>query len=118
MVRPLSERKWQAQVVQVARLHGWWVYHTYDSRRSQPGLPDLILVRERVVFAELKTDTGRLTPDQRACLDALQAAGAEVYVWRPRDFELISPTLRRSPSPAASQPGFRLASSGGAETAS
>ena len=31
-----SEAAFQAQVVRWAETHGWTVYHTHDSRRSQP----------------------------------------------------------------------------------
>lgn len=51
----LTEREFQAMVIQYAKLCGWKVYHTHDSRRSEPGLPDLILVRRGVLwFLELK----------------------------------------------------------------
>ena len=50
-------------VVDLARTLGWRVYHTYDSRRSQPGFPDLVLVRERILFLELKSETGKLSHD-------------------------------------------------------
>lgn len=95
-VPPMTERDFQATVVETARLLGWRVYHTHDSRRSEPGFPDLVLVRERVVWAELKTDSvrSRLTPEQRSWVDALQRAGGEVHVWRPRDWPLIEQTLR------------------------
>ncbi len=82
----LSERRWQQQVVQVARLYGWTWYHTHDSRRSQPGFPDLVLCRPpRLIAAELKTERGVVTLHQRAWLDILEACGIPAYVWRPRD---------------------------------
>src|SRR5262249_31803425 len=92
----LAEKEFQAQVVQLARLLRWRVYHTYDSRRSAPGLPDLLLVRERVLWAELKTESGRVTPAQRAWIEALAAAGQEVRLWRPRDWPTIQAVLTSS----------------------
>ena len=56
-------------------------YHTFDSNsRQAKGFPDLCLVRgKRLIFAELKTDTGKLTADQEAWLIALGAVpGLEV----------------------------------------
>jgi len=62
-------------------------FHPFDSRRSTPGWPDIVLVRPpSVIFAELKTATGRLTPAQRTWLDALDGCpGVEAYLWRPSD---------------------------------
>ena len=75
----MSEASFQGAVVEYARLRGWLVYHTRDSRGSQPGYPDLTLVRGgRLIFAELKTDTGRVRVEQQAWLAALAFAGAEV----------------------------------------
>jgi VRR-NUC domain len=78
----VPEKQWQATVVDAARLLGWKVFHPYDSRRSEPGWPDLTLVRPpRLVFVELKVH-GRLTGAQRRWLSLLAACGAEAYLWR------------------------------------
>ena len=61
----------------------WKAYHSYFSDRSEAGFPDLVLVRERVVFVELKTMKGTISPKQREWYDALIAGGAEAYIWRP-----------------------------------
>jgi hypothetical protein len=80
----VSERDWQQAVVDCARWNSWLCYHTHDSRRSTAGFPDLCLVRgAELLFVELKSEKGRISPAQRAWLDALEAAGAEVWVWRP-----------------------------------
>ena len=96
----LGERAFQEAVLQLARLHGWLAYHTHDSRRSQAGFPDLVLVRgQRVVFAELKSAKGRVRPAQRVWLDRLEAAGAETYLWRPSDWDgSIVPALAAEPA--------------------
>ena len=85
--RAVTEREWQDQVLDYAKLRSWLCYHTYDSRRSAPGFLDLVLVRERIVFAELKTERGKVTLMQRAWLDAIVAAGGEAYCWRPSDID-------------------------------
>lgn len=83
-------------IIPFARTHGWLVYHTYDSRRSEPGFPDLTLVRRgRVIFAEVKRQKGKVSVHQQAWLHALAGAGAEVYVWRPSDWEEIKLCLSR-----------------------
>ena len=84
----VTEAAWQQTVVDLAELTGWWVYHNPDSRRSQPGFPDLVLIRApRVMFLELKRETGRLSTAQREVLAELEVCpGVEVHVARPSDW--------------------------------
>lgn len=92
----MNEREWQDKVVEVARWSGWHVYHPYYSRRSEPGWPDLSMIRgDRLVFAELKTRTGRVTEAQHRVLGLLAATGAEVYLWRPADWPDVVRVLQR-----------------------
>lgn len=84
----MTEAVLQTRVLAHARVLGWLAYHTHDSRRSAPGFPDLVLVHPaqgRVLYRELKTQRGRLRPEQRQWLDALTAAGGDAAVWRPID---------------------------------
>lgn len=90
IARQMSERELQDNVIAMARTLGWEPYHTHDSRRSQPGYPDLTLAhveQGRLVFAELKTERGRLRPAQVVWLGILRSVardrGLEVYEWRP-----------------------------------
>ena len=90
----MTEAVFQRQVIELARLCGWLVYHTHDSRKSAAGFPDLVLVRgRRCVFAELKSDVGKPSADQVTWLTALQAAEEETYLWRPTDWPQIQATL-------------------------
>ena len=89
----MTEEEWLQQVRELARLKGWRIYHTRDSRRSDPGFPDLVLVRgDRLIFAELKREKGRLTESQRTWLAALEET-AETHVWRPSDWEAVIEVL-------------------------
>jgi len=93
----LSERDWQRRVVDYATWCGWLSYHTHDSRRSEPGFPDLVLLRrDRCVVAELKSDVGKVTTAQQRWLDAFAVVpGLEVHVWRPADcWPTVQETLR------------------------
>lgn len=87
----VSERDFMESVIDEARLRGWLVYHTHDSRRSEAGFPDFVMVRGRtVLWVECKRDGQNPTHAQRVWLDALGRAGQMVYVWRPRDREEVS----------------------------
>jgi len=107
--RPVSERDWQRTVLDLAALYRWTVLHLHDSRRvvavgdGEPvavgdadiaGLPDLLLIRERVMWRELKSEQGRLRPAQKRILEALRQAGQDVDVWRPRDLDRVVVELR------------------------
>jgi len=93
---PIKESEFEGQVRQLARLYGWLCYHTWRSIHSPAGFPDLVLVRAdarpgdaRLIFAELKTARGKLTAAQQQWLEALRQTPAEVYVWRPDDWDAI-----------------------------
>lgn len=93
----LSEAAFQAQVIQLATLCGWLAYHTRDSRGSAGGFPDLVLVhptRRRVVYAELKSERGKVKPDQIRWIEALQSAGQNAHIWRPRHWPIIERYLK------------------------
>lgn len=89
----MREIDWLRQVREYARLMGWKCYHHPYSLGADPGFPDLVLVRERVVFAELKGPRGKMSPAQWDWIDALHAAKAEVYIWRPEDWEQVREVL-------------------------
>jgi hypothetical protein len=107
----LLERDWTAQVVGTAAKPGlasplgWHVYHTLRSKGSQPGFPDWVLARERILFLDLKRETGRMSQAQVAWGHALLAAGAEYYLVRPRHLDAVGPVLGRRGRPAAGDRG-------------
>lgn len=92
-----SEAAFMAQVVALARIYGWREYHTRDSRRSNEGFPDLVLVhrgRKLVIVAELKVGTNQPSAAQREWLQLLAAAGIPAYRWWPTDWDEIEQVLR------------------------
>ena len=93
----MTEAEFQAQVIALATLGGWAHYHTFDSRKSAAGFPDLVLVRRnQVLFIELKSERGRVSPEQRAWLDRLeQAVPGSTDVWYPHDLPNIEKLLTR-----------------------
>jgi hypothetical protein len=102
-LRNITEAQWQRTVTDLATLGGWLWYHSPANRpvrgRVQnivAGFPDLTLVRgSRILFFELKRQTGRVTPAQIEWLAALAAAGAEVHILRPSDTEKVRLLLTR-----------------------
>ena len=90
-----AEKDWQRTVANLAGILGFSVYHTYDSRRSTAGFPDLVLVRERIIYAELKSDVGKLSDAQVRWRDDLIDAGGEFYVWRPVDWPEVQRVLKQ-----------------------
>ena len=97
----MSEKELSANVVDAALKLGWLCYHTYDSRKSAPGFPDLVLLRrDRLVFIELKTERARTSPAQEEWLRGLASLHGdgrpECYLWRPADWlnETIMGVLR------------------------
>lgn len=83
----MSEAMLENKIRMAALAAGWLYYHTHDSRRSEPGFPDCVMVKgSRVLFRELKTQKGKVTPEQAKWLARLHNAGLNVAVWRPYDW--------------------------------
>jgi hypothetical protein len=81
----ITEKQLQDAIVECATLLGWRVFHPWTSIHSAAGYPDLTLVRPpRVILAELKSATGKLSPDQDDWLrDLMLCPGVEAYLWTP-----------------------------------
>lgn len=101
----MTEADFQQQVIDLAQLLGYRVAHFRAARTEQgwrtpvaadgKGFPDLVLAgRGRVIFAELKSDRGQLTDEQKIWLDDLSHTPAETYCWWPADFDEIQEVLR------------------------
>lgn len=122
------EYELQSQIAQLAHILGWETIafrpamtkrgmRTPGTGSMAKGWPDMTLVRtrdRRIIFAELKSNVGKLSPDQERVIDVLTMLTAdgmirsgvypggppyeptrvEVHVWRPRDFDQIEQALR------------------------
>jgi len=104
VTRRVRESAFQAMVMELASLLQWASAHFHDSRREvRPGVfvgdrdaqgfPDLVLARDRVVFAELKRQGERPRAEQTDWLNALARAGEETYLWTLDDLDEISAVL-------------------------
>ena len=79
---------------------GYLVYHTHDSRRSEPGFPDICAVHPttgHLFFAELKGDTGRVSEAQTQWLNALGKSAADVALITPANMESYAMWLLSGP---------------------
>ena len=80
-------KEFMPAVIALAKRCGWKVYHTHDSRKSEPGFVDLVMARKgRRIFAELKSAKGVVTPEQQEWLVELAGDATEkteVHLWRP-----------------------------------
>lgn len=104
----MTERELQDAIIGLAKTLGMLCYHTWDSRRSEPGFPDLVIVGSSViVYAELKRQGGKLTKEQKAWGEAIERVAGrlpsyrsplEYHVWRPHDWHegIVEDVLRRA----------------------
>jgi len=104
MILPESEAGFLGWITDLADRRGYtWVHfrparteHGWRTPVSGPlgrGWPDLVLVKDRVLFVEVKAADGRLRAEQADALRVLSLAGAEVHVWRPADRPIIEEVL-------------------------
>jgi hypothetical protein len=101
----MTEDDFLRTVIDLARLTGWKVFHARAAMTGKgwrtpvqgdgAGFPDLVLVRERVLFAELKSAKGKLSDAQQAWRDIILAAGGEHYIWRPSEWDWVTEILKR-----------------------
>lgn len=118
----MNEKQFQNTVVDVAAFYGWRVHHVRAGQTSKGawmtavqghvGFPDLVLAHGGrsggarramlpcVIFAELKSDTGKLSDEQSKWAEVLTAVpGVEYYLWRPDQLETIARRLEGHPWP-------------------
>ena len=92
----MSEQELSDKVIELAHLFGWRIAHFRPAMTKHgwrtpvaadgKGFPDLVMVKDRVVFLELKSTRGSLTDEQVQWQEALTLAGAEHHVVRPQDW--------------------------------
>ena len=89
----MKESELQGAIIEMAQFFGWLVAHFRTSldvhgnyqtavAGDGSGFPDLVLVRERIIFAELKVGKNKLSAAQEAWRDAILTAGGNWVEWR------------------------------------
>lgn len=97
--RMLEKTFQERYVVPSFQRAGFIVYHTYDSRRSQCGFPDIVALnpeRGLLDVVELKREGRNVTAKQQEWLDAFRATSmVRVHgVWRPSQIDQLDEMLR------------------------
>lgn len=107
MAREAPEKLLQAKVIQLAKMNGFMVHHsravqTANGRwltaiQGDAGFPDLVLAHAHrgVLFLELKSDTGKLSPGQTAWRRNL-APHVEYWLVREADLTDLARRLGRA----------------------
>jgi hypothetical protein len=98
-----SEKVFQRWVADLAHAYGWAYCHFRPARVIRNGVEkyetpiggdgkgfvDMLLVRDRILFRELKAGKNGLTPEQEFWRDRIIRAGGDWALWHPRDAEDI-----------------------------
>jgi hypothetical protein len=83
----MLEDELREEIAKLCSEFGYICHHTRDSRKEKKssGWPDCVIIGHAgIIFAELKSDTERLSAEQRKVGSKIQAAGGRWVVWRPR----------------------------------
>ena len=98
-----SEDEFQESILGLARVTGWRAYHVSNVKKrlrgpGGRGFFDLVLARARppwrpAVFAECKVGRNKRTEDQEEWARIMLAAGHDVRLWRPENWDEIEATL-------------------------
>lgn len=84
----MTEAELLRRVDQLCRRHDVDMHHSHDPLRDRRGFPDCVLLGTRAAaFRELKSESGRVSPEQRQTGARITAAGLDWAVWRPADLE-------------------------------
>lgn len=91
----VTERELQTTIIEIAQRLGWETHHQHDSRHSTAGWPDLVLAKApQLLFAELKTEVGKVSAEQCHWLELLADCGCEVHVVRPSGLDAFIARLQ------------------------
>ncbi len=102
----MPEKTLQQLVASLCAHLGLLHFHPLNSRGMAKGWPDSAIIGERVIYRELKSEYGKLSPEQRAVGDRLKAAGADWKIWRPSDW--LSGAIERELKLIKGQPRLPL----------
>lgn len=107
----MTETNFTKQVIDLAHLYQWRVCHFRTSRIQREngqvhyatpvqadgaGFPDLVLAKcgKPILFLELKSDKGVVSPEQEEWLRILNRGSSPALVFHPKDFDKIEALLK------------------------
>lgn len=104
LLKTVSEDEFKNELIKALKLYRWRVHHCRPARapsgkwstpiQGHSGFPDIVAVRDRVLWVELKKIGEYLKPEQKLWRDAIVGTGAEYYLWRPSDWDEIGRVIR------------------------
>lgn len=94
-----KEGEFQQQLLDLARTLGWRCYHTWDSRHSEGGFPDIIAIRGPTLLAlEIKGAKARPPPPEQVgwigAFKQVRFVSAD-FVY-PKDFPEVKDALEKA----------------------
>ncbi len=106
VLRDVLEAPYMNQIIETAEWLGFLAYHVHDSRKDNPGFPDIWCVGKpagpnagRLVVIETKRETEDPSTEQLAWLVALeQVRTVEVMAARPRDVDQVTALIVGRPT--------------------
>jgi hypothetical protein len=105
----VSEKAFMQALRRLAQSQGYYFYHTYSSKRSEPGWPDVALVHPTgdttLYLLECKREGEQPTLAQQRWLDALgRVTRVHAQVVRPGDLAVVKAFLAGETLPAGPTP--------------
>lgn len=97
--RPDSEAVFMARVIKLLESAGYapeLIYHTYNSKRSNPGFCDIVAIRpsdHHRKWIECKAEKGQPSAEQFFWLMELQLGGEDASLLRPSDLQELMAEL-------------------------
>lgn len=94
----VTEAQYMQQIKDAARALNWRTFHCFNSRRSDKGFPDLLLIRgPNLLTLEVKSERGRVTAEQADWIAAFkQVKYVDAAIARPPNWDEILDVLTRA----------------------
>jgi hypothetical protein len=83
--KAMPEKQLQEAVRKMCADLGLFYFHVLNSKGCEPGWPDCTIAGRRLIFRELKSQSGTVSAEQAEVGRKLRAAGQSWRIWRPVD---------------------------------